>query len=293
MHGPVEIPADPQRVVALDEYAALNALALGIRPALVFTSYQSEVGGAVLRDAGIELQPGTAEAGPNLEALAAAAPDLILLTYEGAIGVDVDVLAAIAPPVSLPYTAPWRDVIHATADVFDRTAEADRLIQVLDGRIEALHAELAADPPSLSILADSLGMLFAVSMTSPLSQVAAEAGFTRPPAQLDGVPDATFESAVPISTETLAEHDADLIAVLSGAYYNAATLLDAPTFQALPAVVDDRSVVVDGDMWFGTYPFAIWWLLDDLAALQAGAGQAGIGGPDAIAERWAAFEAAS
>lgn len=291
--GEVEVPVDPQRVVALDEYAALNALAVGIEPILVFATFQSEVGGVVLDEAGIEVQPGSAEGAPNFEAIAAAQPDLILFTTEGALTSNVETLRTIAPAVSLPYTTPWRDVIRATADVFDRGADADRLIDVLDGRIEALHAEVATDPPSMSILADSLGATFSVAMKSPLAQVVEEVGFTRPPVEADGVADPTFDSAVMLSLETLAEHDADLVVVLSGAYYNAQTLLDAPTFQALPAVRDGRSVVVDGDMWFGTYPFAIWWLLDDLTALHDGRGQDGIGGPDDVAARWAAFEEAT
>lgn len=79
--------------------------------------------------------------------------------------------------------------------------------------------------------------------------------------------------------------------MIGGASYdNADTLLDASTFQALPAVTDGRSVVVDGDMWFGTYPFAIYWLLEDLAALHDGDGQDGIGTLDDVEQRWAAFE---
>jgi iron complex transport system substrate-binding protein len=288
--GPVEVPAAPQRVVALDEYAALNALAVGVEPTLVFAAYQSEVGGVVLDDAGIEVQPATAEAGPNFEAVAAAEPDLIVFTTEAALGSHHEQLSAIAPSVSLPYTTPWREVIEATAELFGREDVGERLIDMIEDRIEPLRSRVEGDPRSISILGDSLGMVFAASMTSPLSQVVEEVGFARPEAETDGTPDATYESAVPLSLERLEDHDADIVAVLSGAYYNAATLTEAPTFQALPAVADGRSVTVDGDMWFGAYPFAIFWLLEDLEALHTGDGQQSVGTLDDVAGRWAEFE---
>jgi iron complex transport system substrate-binding protein len=288
--GPVDVPTDPQRVVALDEYAALNALAVGVEPTLVFAAYQSEVGGVVLDDAGIEVQPATAETGPNFEAVAAADPDLIVFTTEAALGSHHEQLSAIAPSVSLPYTTPWREVIEATAEVFGRQDTGERLIGVIEDRIDPLRSRVEGDPRSISILGDSLGMTFAASMTAPLSQVVEEVGFARPEAEADGSPDATYESAVPLSLEQLGDHDADIVAVLSGAYYNATTLTDAPTFQSLPAVADGRSVIVDGDMWFGTYPFAIFWLLEDLDNLHTGDGQDGIGTLDDGAERWATFE---
>lgn len=288
--GPVEVPLEPRRVVALDEYAALNAMAIGVEPVLVFGSFQSEVGGVVIADAGIEVSAAASEDGPNFEAIAAADPDLILFTTEGALATSHEQLSAIAPAVSLPYSTPWRDVIDATAAVFGRTEAAAGLIAAVEARMAPLQEALDEAPMSVSILADSLGMTFAASMVSPMSQIIDEVGFARPPAQRDGEPDTTFDAAIPISLETVGDHDADVVVVLSGAYYAAETILDAPTFQALPAVVEGRSVVVDGDMWFGTYPFAIVWLLEDLAAIHSGEGQAGIGTTDDISARWAAFE---
>ncbi|MFT3851635.1 MAG: ABC transporter substrate-binding protein [Ilumatobacteraceae bacterium] len=292
-HGDVEVPIDPQRVVVLDEYAALNALAVGVRPVMVVASFQSDLGGRILAAEGIDLQPGAAETGPNLEMIAAARPDLILYTTEGALEERTKELAAIAPAVSLPYETPWRDVIAMTAAVFGREAQAAPLIGVFERRIHELHDALAESPTSISILANTLGMPFAVSMAAPLSQVVAEAGFSRPDAQAHGIPDTTYTSAIPISPEVLERHGADVVAVMSGAYYDAEAILGIPTFQALPAVKAGHSVVVDGDMWFGPYPFAIWWLLDDLQAIHDGAGQSGIGTADDVAARWAAFQEAT
>lgn len=288
--GPVELPADPERILALDEYAALNLMALGIQPAEVWGSYQSEVGRQLIEAAGIPMQPGSVGADVNIEAVAAAQPDVIVVTAEGAfISVYPD-LAEVAPTVILPYSRPWREVIEETARIFDRPAEADTLIAALERKIGEVSAVGETGPTSISLLGNTFGMLFAASNIAPISALLAEVGFTRPPAQAEGAPDPTFDAAVMISAEVLGEHDADLVAVTSGAYYDAAAIEVLPTFQALPAVVDGRSVVVDGDMWFGTYPFAIFWILEDLAGVRAGEGQDAIGTVDDTAERLAAFE---
>jgi iron complex transport system substrate-binding protein len=92
-----------------------------------------------------------------------------------------------------------------------------------------------------------------------------------------------------ISTEVLGDHDADRVVVLKGAFYDEQAFLRAPTFQALPAVVE-RSVIADGDLWFGTFPFAIYWTLLDLTALHTGAGEDGIGAEDDVEARLAAFQ---
>lgn len=295
-NGPIVVPVDPERVVALDEYAGMNLLALGVVPSVVYGAYQSEVGQQVLAAAGAEIRAMDGFGTPNVEDVAATRPEVIVFTTEGAYADVYPQLSAIAPTLELPYSVPWREAIEATAEAVGRPDEAAHLISVLEARIAELAAEVAAAPTSISILGDTQGMVFAASTTSPLAHVIDEAGFTRPTAQAEGAADPVFDSAIMISTEVLSEHDADVIAVLSGAFYEPRTFLDAPTFQALPAVRDGRSVVVDGDLWFGSFPFALFWLLEDLTAIHDGLDrdsldQDDIGDADDVDARWAAFEA--
>lgn len=289
--GPVEIPAQPQRIVALDEYAAMNMLALGVEPAVVWGSYNSEISQRVLAEAGIEVAEGSVATGIDFEAVAADGPDLIVLTAEPAFLESYEQLSAIAPTVVLPNDQPWRDAIRSTATTFDRSAEGDRLIGLLEGRIGDLAAEVQADPASISLLGNILEMLFAVSNQAPLSGLIDEVGLTRPAAQADGTPFEGYDSIIVLSSEVLAEHDADLVVVFAGNDYDAAAVTSLPTFQALPAVVDGRSFEVDGGMWFGTFPFAIAWILDDLTAMTGGEGRAGLGTVDDADARWADFRA--
>lgn len=290
-NGPIEVPVDLERITVIDEYAGMNLLALGVVPTVVYGSYQSVVGQQVLSDAGAEIRAMDGFALPNIEDVAATDPDLILFSTEGAFADAYEDLSAVAPTLELPYAVPWRDAIMATGEAVARVDEAERLIGLLEAEIDELAARVAAEPMSISILGDTLGAVFAVSMEAPLSHLLEEVGFTRPVAQAEGEPDTGFTSAIMISTEVLDEHDADRIVVMSGAFYAERTFLDAPTFQALPAVEDGRSVVADGDLWFGTFPFAIYWVLQDLAALHAGEDQDGIGTEADIAPRWAEFEA--
>lgn len=295
MQGPVEIPSQPESITVLDEYAGMSLLAFGVVPDVVYGSFGSVVGQQVLAEAGSEVRPMADFGAPNLEDVAATEPDIILYSSEGAYLDIHEELSAIAPSVELPYSVPWRDAITAVGGVVGGEDEAARLIGIIEGEIATLAESVAADPMSISILGDTYGMVFAASMTSPLSSVVDEAGFDRPEAELDGEPDPTFDSAVMISTETIGDHDADVVAVLSGEFYEERTFLDAPTFQALSAVQAGRSVVVDGDLWFGTYPFAILWLLEDLGAVHEAfvAGddvQARVGDVDDVIARWEAFE---
>lgn len=295
--GVIEVPVDPRRVVALDEYAAMNLLAVGIRPTQVFGAYSSLVSQEILGDGGVPVIEQAEAFDVNFEAIAAEDPDMIVVTAESAFVERVERLTEIAPTAILPYTAPWREVVADTGRLFDRGEQAERIVAALEDVISEVSEVVEAStvgsppPPSLSILGETFGTVFAVSPESVLSAVVDDAGFERPDAQVQGAPLAGFEAIIPISTELLEEHDADVVAVMSGVYYAEEVILDVPTFASLSAVRAGRSVVVDGDMWFGTHPFAVYWLLQDLRGLAAGEGADGVGDLDDTDARWAEYQA--
>ncbi|OLT12420.1 hypothetical protein BJF78_04300 [Pseudonocardia sp. CNS-139] len=69
------MPADPRRVVALDEYSAMNAYSLGIEPVAVFGSFGSEISATVLGEAGITVTPApTLFQSPPIEQIAGLRP---------------------------------------------------------------------------------------------------------------------------------------------------------------------------------------------------------------------------
>ncbi|MEM7324013.1 MAG: ABC transporter substrate-binding protein [Actinomycetota bacterium] len=286
--GTVEVPNDPQRVLALDEYAAMSMLAVGIEPMEVVGSYSSLVSQEILTDAGVSVER-TDTSELNLEAIAGARPDVIVVTAESAFMANFEPLSEIAPTVILPYIAPWRDVLADTGRIFGRDAEAANVTAALETKIAEVDATVEANPYSLSILGDTFGIVFAVSQEAVLSAVAGEVGVDRPAAQAEGESMPGIESVIAISTEVIGDHDADVVAVMSGVFYNESTILDTATYQGLSAVQAGNGVVVDGDMWFGTHPFAIYWILEDLESLALGQGADGIGTMDDITERWTGY----
>lgn len=285
--GEVELPVDPERVIALDEYAAMNLLAVGIAPMETYTAYSSLVSQDILAERGVELMAQEDSFAVNFEAIAASDPDVIVVTAESAVVESVEPLQDIAPTVIVPYTAPWRDVITDTGNLFDRSDRAAEVISALETKVADTAAAVASNPYSLSMLGETFGILFAVSPEAVLSAVVDEVGVDRPAAQAEAESMEGFNSVISLSPELVVDHDADVVTVMSGVFYPEDAVQNLPTYQSLPAVQNGRSTVVDGDMWFGTHPFAIYWILEDLAALVDGVD--GIGAIDDADARWAAY----
>lgn len=291
-YGAVDVPADPERIVVLDEYAAMTLMSLGIEPTLVYGALSSEVGAAVLADAGVEVVPApTMILEPNFEAIAADEPDLIVMIDTGAtLTENYGEFSAIAPTLVLPYEQPWRDGLALAGEAFGRTDDAERIADVLSARIDDVGAALGDPAPTISVLGSWPGeALFSLSAINPISQLLDEVGLARPAPEVGAVGTGASTSAAAFSPELLAEHDADLVAVLDGSYYDADAVTQLPTFATLGAAGDDHVAVVNGEMWTGSFPFAIWWVLDDLDAIAAG--EAPATAADA-ATRWADFGAA-
>jgi iron complex transport system substrate-binding protein len=285
--GDVVVPAEPERMLVLDEYAALELLAIGARPALVFATLRSQIARTILDQERIPVRDEpTFLAEPNLETVAAAAPDVIVISGAGPLSRMFDELNAVAPTVVVPYNRPWRDVLATTAAAFGREEAADAAVAHVDARVVALRERVAARPLSVSVLLGWDGGIFTPTGATPVAALLEEAGIGRPDVQRD--PPAHGDPALSaVSPEGIAAHDAAVVAVFSGGYYDAATVRSAPTFASLA----DHSVDVDGDTWFGSHPFAISWILDDLTALADGTGQ--VGTVADAAGRWTAFSAAT
>jgi iron complex transport system substrate-binding protein len=286
--GVVEVPVAPERIVALDEYAGMDLLAVGVVPEIVLGTYQSEVGAQILAEAGAEVVPSEFTTTFNVEQVAGLDPDLIVFTSEANDEANTRALGEVAPTVVVPYEVPWRDIVERTAEIVGRDEEAAAVIAATERRIAEV-GDAVGEARTLAVLGNTPGFgVFSPSQSAPLSQLIDEVGLARPTVE-QGPGDQG--SAIMTSEERLGDHDADLVVVLEGSYYDAASVESVPTFRAMPAVRDGRSFVVDGDMWLGPFPFAVHRVLDDLEVLLGGGGGDGIGTLDDVADRWAAFEA--
>jgi iron-siderophore transport system substrate-binding protein len=154
--GATEIPEEPTSIVTWGWGSADAAIALGVVPAAIpFESYGGDDEGVLpwIRDAvdeqGAELPavlPNAEE--PPFEAIAAAAPDLILAAYSGITEDDYELLSDSAPTVAYPgeaWATPWRDLIEIVGTALGRTDQATELLDDIDAQIAAqadAHPEL-------------------------------------------------------------------------------------------------------------------------------------------------------
>ncbi|MEM7326228.1 MAG: ABC transporter substrate-binding protein [Actinomycetota bacterium] len=289
--GDVQIPVDPQRIIALDAVAAMNLISVGVEPTTVFDINGAAVVRTVLTDRGIALRSdlGDGFGELNYEAVAAEDPDLIIIVAVEGFESLTGPLAEIAPTIVMPFFGTWREAMRDTGLLFNREAEAEAVIAGLEERFDEVGASVADNPYSLSILAAGLGFVLAMSPDAAISMTAADVGVTRPESQVGDIPPFMGQPAFQVSEELIAEHDADVIAVLSGQFYDDAAVTGIATFDRLEAAQSGNVVVVDGDIWFTGHPFAVFWQLADLEAIALGAAADGVGTVDDSLDRWSDY----
>ncbi|MEM9040082.1 MAG: ABC transporter substrate-binding protein [Actinomycetota bacterium] len=286
--GEVEVPANPERVVALDAVAAMNLISVGVEPTTVFDINGAETVRNVLTERGIALRSdlGDGFSELNYEAVAVEDPDLIIIVAVDGFENLTGPLAEIAPTIVMPFFSTWDEAMRDTGALFEREAEAEAVIAGLEQRFAEVGETVAADPYSLSILGSGLGFLLAMSPDAAISLTADGVGVSRPDAQVGDIEPFMGQPAFQVSEELLADHDADIVAVLDGQFYDSAAVRSIPTFDNLGAAQAGNVFNVDGDMWFTGHPFAVFWQLADLESLALGGGAEAMGTVDDSLERW-------
>jgi iron complex transport system substrate-binding protein len=149
--GQTEVPAAPERVVVLDTPHLDTALSLGVTPV---GSVQSSVAEGLPgylgdRTEGIEVV-GTIEE-PDLEAIAALEPDLILSSTVRHEQI-YDQLSQIAPTVFTDYEAGWQDIVTVTADALGRAQEGEQALADYQEEAEQVGAEIGAEGTTASLV---------------------------------------------------------------------------------------------------------------------------------------------
>lgn len=142
--GQTEVPAQPQRVVVLDSPHLDTALSLGVKPVGAVAVFADEGLPDYLGDRaeGIEVV-GTIEE-PDLEAIAALDPDLILsatVRHEGI----YDQLSQIAPTVFTESSGTdWEEGFDLVAEALGKQAAGEEALEEYGARVEQLGEELGA-----------------------------------------------------------------------------------------------------------------------------------------------------
>jgi len=276
-------------VVALDEFAGLSILALGMKPASVFLTFGYASAKAVFDSAGVQTVPAAPD-GVNLEALAALKPAIIVGVSIPTTVAAQDKLNVIAPTTVIEYTASWQDQLKVTGSTVGRAEAAAALTDRLERALTALKTDLSSAGKAgqtVSVIGTSEGDSFALSRTGSVGSILEQVGLKRPAAQ-----DIATEPTNPfitISAERLNDHDADVIILLSGGAYTPDTLTASALWSTLGAVKANRVVNVVAELWFSSNAFGVDWIVRDVRAALLGDGE--VATEADVVSRWQAFAA--
>ncbi|SDF35423.1 iron complex transport system substrate-binding protein [Blastococcus fimeti] len=247
--GSTEIPERPERVVVLDTGELDSVLSLGVTPVGAVTTAVADGFLSYLADDadGVEVVGTIAE--PNLEAIAAVEPDLILSSrtrhediYES--------LSQIAPTVFADRVGVvWKDNLRLDAEALGLEDEAEELIEAYEADAAALGEEIG-DPAGTTVSAMRFveGAIRVYTAESFIGTVMADIGLDHLQLPTDGVP--TFAE---LSAEEVTRADADI--VLYSSYGPAddsgeAEVVAGPLWPLLSAVAEDRAHAVEDDVFY-------------------------------------------
>lgn len=253
--GQTVVEAAPTKVYSLG-YTDHDALmALGVLPVAVtqwFAEYaigpwaaeaRAALGGAdptVLKNAD----------GTNVEAVAAAAPDLISSYYSGVEKAEYDKLVALAPvltrpPDTKPWSSTWDGQLTAIGQALGKSDLAADLATNVKQQLSdaaAAHPEFQGKTCSL-VLPGEAGAMYTYTDLDPRYRVLTALGFGLSPT-VKALPGIDKDFFVTVSPEQVNQLDADVIGVLSNAT-DQAKLQDDKIWQQIPAVAAGRVAYLD------------------------------------------------
>lgn len=264
--GEVEVPENPERVVALGWGDAETALALGVEP--VGASDWLDFGGNGVGpwlEGAYEESPtliGTME--PDYEKIAALEPDLILDVKSSGDEARYERLSDIAPTVGVPegganYLTSMEEQVRMIAKALGKEEEGENLLDKVDTAFEnAAKEHPEFDGKTIVVAAHDANGFGAYVQGDARVDFATRLGFETKD-EIEKLADGSFY--VPISDEQLQLLNADLTVVLPIGV-DKSTITNNELFQKIPSVADGRSIILNQDLAdafsTGTVPSILW-----------------------------------
>ncbi|MEM9606351.1 MAG: helix-turn-helix domain-containing protein [Actinomycetota bacterium] len=241
----VEIPADPQRILAADLDVTIALLELGLVPAAAgavpgvfgereWHPYHYTLGAgdmtSFLRNE------------PSLEELAGVEPDLILMAswMEGRFGF-AEQYAELAPVVLVDADGGGIITLQNVADVVGRSGRAGEIVGYFESELRRLGESVSLDTISIAH-ASTDGLFYVYTSGHRASRLVADSIGAEIVPSPDLTEDTALEGAAYVSEELLSELTGDAVVVLEAG----TSLTDSPLFETLPAAQAGR--VVDGGL---------------------------------------------
>ena len=142
----VTLPSHPSRVVTLSEPTTDNALALGVTPIGVVSGRGQQTVANYLVDRAGDIPILGSIGTPNLEAIGAAHPDLILVDGTSVKNNDTETLNALSQIAPVFFTTQkggdWRETFTLTADALGLADQAETKLAEFDKHVASVSARL-------------------------------------------------------------------------------------------------------------------------------------------------------
>lgn len=244
--GTTTIEHRPERVVVLDSTGLDGVLSLGITPVGLTVTKGATLVPGYLSDRVVGVPTVGTNTDPDLEAIAALGPDLIL--GGAAANAEVyDELSGIAPTVMWSKQgAPWKENFRLVGLALGMETESAAALDDYAAAVAGIKTTTAGSP-TISLLRWAPGKASLYGNSSLLGVILRDAGLPRPTNQdVDQV-------SVELSMENLGDADADLLFYSSygdPATTGEADALAGPIWQQLPVVRRGDAIRVDDDIWF-------------------------------------------
>ena len=265
--GDTEIPAPPERIVVLDSSFLDAAIALGVTPAGATAGATAgqlpeylepfvDGGLAAIGDAGMTTSP-------NLEAVAALQPDLILCAKVRHESIYAQ-LSAIAPTVCSESSGTnWTEQVRLTADALGLQAEADELLAAFTARAAEVGEAIGAVGMTARIVRFLPGETRVYGEPTFSGSVLTAVGFdVTGDAPLQWHPEYGMALVSPEQFELL---DADVIFTTTYGEDDSARGGFEAVWGALPAVAGGRQFDIEDSTWMtGIGVLGANLILDDL-----------------------------
>jgi len=264
--GSTEVPADPTRVVVLDSSMLDSSIALGVTPV---GATEGQAGAGLPPYLGedeiaeIELVGLTEE--PNLEKIAALAPDLIIGAKVRHEAIYPD-LSKIAPTVfSESSGTDWTSQVRLTGEALGRADEAEELLTEFSTRAAEVGTAIGAPGTTAVIVRFIPGQIRLYGPKTFSGSVLSAVGFELP----DKGFDPQYGMAV-ISSERIDLVEADVVFATDPSTESAGRIesdRDAmgAVWDSLPAVQEGRQYDILDTTWMtGIGPIGANRILDDL-----------------------------
>ncbi len=274
--GTSEVPADPQRIVVLsgDQLDALCALGLQSRIVAAAlpdgSSSQPSYLGSVIH----QVPPAGSRSTPDVAAVKAANPDLILgsqaLTPEA-----YGELSAIAPTVFTGPPGPgWQDTLRTVGAATGRGAAADQLIAGYEQAADKTGADNDAPHYQVSVVQLTPNTMRVFGIADFPATVLGAVGLDRPATQrFKDRPYEEISTSEVSRTTDFSAADGDIVYLSfdsQAAKDRAKEVLDSDAWKKLSATRDNRVFIVNNEVWqTGEGIVAARGMLDDLRVVNA------------------------